>query len=281
MSKINRNVMKEIIDGIIFAAVILLVTFLLVSFLFDSFESYRAMADTTKDYVIDDADILTDSEEEKLQELCEKASTKAQCDIVIITMNEGLDGSYMDSYIRSILESDYGYSGSGSGCDACAYSVDMTSRADRIVTSGIAKSGISQTDLNSIRYNSEEYLSDSAYYKAFAKYVNTISLTIQNGEYTEPLIDRLLDNLTTKLIISVVVAGLIIMIMLKNAKAATTTNEMTYAKDHQYKINARNDIFINTTVVKRRIETNHGGPRGGGHGGGHGGGNSGHSGGHF
>ena len=61
MSKINRNVMKEIIDGIIFAAVILLVTFLLVSFLFDSFESYRAMADTTKDYVIDDADILTGS----------------------------------------------------------------------------------------------------------------------------------------------------------------------------------------------------------------------------
>lgn len=252
---------------------------LLVSIFSYIFTSENVYADTTKDYVIDDANILSDSEEAKLEKLCAKASKEAQCDIVIITMSKGYDGSNMDSYIRDILESDYGYNEDSTTVDACAYAVDMSSRADRIITSGIAKTSFSQSDLDEIREISEEYLSDSDYYTAFSKYVNNIKRAIINGEYSPTILEKILDGILIKLFVSVVITAIAIFVMVGNNKAKATTNEMTYAKNHNFKVNDRRDLFINTTVVKRKIETNHGG---GGHGGGgHGGGNSGSSGGHF
>ena len=113
-------------------------------------QTTTAISDTDsekKAYVIDDAGILSTSEEESLTELCKKASEKCQLDIIIITMNKNLDYSPMDMYLRSILEKQYGYYGTGSNCEAVVYGIDMTSRADRIVTSGRAKSDISQKQL--------------------------------------------------------------------------------------------------------------------------------------
>lgn len=64
-----------------------------------------------KTYVIDDAGILTSEEEQKLTDMCRRASKNCQLDIVIITMNKNLDYSPMDNYLRSILEEQYGYGG--------------------------------------------------------------------------------------------------------------------------------------------------------------------------
>ncbi|MCR5515738.1 MAG: hypothetical protein K6F41_04685, partial [Lachnospira sp.] len=141
------------------------------------------------------------------------------------------------------------------------------------------KTSFSQSDLDEIREISEEYLSDSDYYTAFSKYVNNIKRAIINGEYSPTLLEKILDGILIKFFVSVVITAIAIFVMVGNNKAKATTNEMTYAKNHNFKVNDRRDLFINTTVVTRRIETNHGG---GGHGGGgHGGGNSGSSGGHF
>ena len=126
-----------------------------------SFKTSEVMAEesTGKTYVIDDAGILSTSEEQSLSELCKKASDKCQVDIIVITMNQNLDYSPMDTYLRSILEKQYGYNGTGSNCDAVVYGIDMTSRADRIVTSGRARSDISQSKLDSIRESAENRLS--------------------------------------------------------------------------------------------------------------------------
>lgn len=269
-----KNNLKRIVT---FALLLSLMGILVTAIFSNIFTAENVYADTTKDYVIDDADILNFSEESKLESLCQEASKEAGCDIVIITMEEGLDGSYMDSYIRDILEQSYGYNGSYSNCDACAYAVDMDSRADRIITSGIAKSSFSQSSLDTIREKSEEYLSDGDYYEAFSKYVTNIKRAIINGSYSPTLMERLLEGIVFKFFVAAVITAVAIFIMIGNNKAKTTTNEMTYAKDHNFKINDRRDLFINTTVVKRKIETNHSS-----HGGGHsGGGNSGSSGGHF
>ena len=136
-----------------------------------SFKTSEVMAEesTGKTYVIDDAGILSTSEEQSLSELCKKASDKCQVDIIVITMNQNLDYSPMDTYLRSILEKQYGYNGTGSNCDAVVYGIDMTSRADRIVTSGRARSDISQSKLDSIRESAENRLSDGDYYKGCKK----------------------------------------------------------------------------------------------------------------
>ena len=68
-----------------------------------SFKTSEVMAEesTGKTYVIDDAGILSTSEEQSLSELCKKASDKCQVDIIVITMNQNLDYSPMDTYLRS------------------------------------------------------------------------------------------------------------------------------------------------------------------------------------
>ena len=54
-------------------------------------------ADSSKEYVYDNAGILTADEISKLKSQCKKASADSECDIVIITTNIGHDGSTMDS----------------------------------------------------------------------------------------------------------------------------------------------------------------------------------------
>ena len=64
-------------------------------------------ADSSKEYVYDNAGILTADEISKLKSQCKKASEDSECDIVIITTNIGHDGSTMDSYLKKFLD-DYG-----------------------------------------------------------------------------------------------------------------------------------------------------------------------------
>ena len=126
-------------------------------------------ADSSKEYVYDNAGILTSDEVSKLKSQCKKASEDSECDIVIITTNIGHDGSTMDSYLKKFLD-DNGYSQ-----NAVIYGVDMKSRADRMYTQGKAKTDISQGTIDDIREACEEKLSDKDYYKAFSKYVKNMN----------------------------------------------------------------------------------------------------------
>ena len=102
-------------------------------------------ADSSKEYVYDNAGILTADEISKLKSQCKKASEDSECDIVIITTNIGHDGSTMDSYLKKFLDDN------GHSQNAVIYGVDMKSRADRMYTQGKAGTDISQRD------NSSEY----------------------------------------------------------------------------------------------------------------------------
>lgn len=127
-------------------------------------------ADSSKEYVYDNAGILTADEISKLKSQCKKASEDSECDIVIITTNIGHDGSTMDSYLKKFLD-DNGYSQ-----NAVIYGVDMQSRADRMYTQGKAGTDISQGTIDDIREACEEKLSDKDYYKAFSKYIKNMNM---------------------------------------------------------------------------------------------------------
>ncbi len=239
-----------------------------------SFKTSEVMAEesTGKTYVIDDAGILSTSEEQSLSELCKKASDKCQVDIIVITMNQNLDYSPMDTYLRSILEKQYGYNGTGSNCDAVVYGIDMTSRADRIVTSGRARSDISQSKLDSIRESAENRLSDGDYYKGCKKYIQGIERQLNTS-----IVSKMTYYMPVKLGISAVIAIVAVLAMMSSAKAKMTVSSTEYTKNHNYDVADRRDIFINTTVTTRHIQTSSGSSSSGGSSGG----NSGSSGGHF
>lgn len=229
---------------------------------------------TEKTYVIDDAGILDSDEEQKLEKLCKKTSEKCNIDIVIITMEKNLDYTPMDNYLRSILEEQYGYYGTGTNCEAVVYGIDMGSRADRIVTSGKARSNITQSDLDDIRELAEIDLADGYYYSGCKEYVKGIERQLNTSLWF-----RLTYDMWIKVAISAVIALISVVIMMFIAKAKMTVSSIEYIKDHNYNIRDRRDIFINTTVTTRHIERNDSSSGGGSSGGG--GGNSGSSGGHF
>lgn len=230
-------------------------------------------ADASKQYVTDNADLFTTAEEKKLESLCQKASEDCKTDIIIITMNDGLDGSALDNHVRHILETSYGYQGSGTDCDAIAYVIDMGSRADRVVTSGNTRNdNITQKQLDHIREAAENKLKNGNYYAGCTKYVNGVERRMNKS-----LTYQLTLYLPIKLLIAAVVAVVAVLAMMFHAKSRMTVGSNTYARGHQGNLLARDDQYINTTVVTRHIQTNNGS----GGGGGGGGGNSGSSGGHF
>lgn len=221
--------------------------------------------------VIDTADILSLDEEEELAELCRKVSKNCNTDVVIITMRTGKDYSVMDNYIRNIIEKYYGYSGTGKNSDAIVYAIDMVSRADRIITSGNARSDISQSHLDDIRENAEEKLADGDYYGGCRKFAKGVERRMNRS-----IGYRLTLYLPIKIIIAAVIAVIAVLVMMSSAKSKMTVNAMTY-RNGNIMVRQSRDNFIRTTVTTRTISSSSGGSGGGGGGGG----NSGSSGGHF
>lgn len=228
---------------------------------------------TGKDYVIDDADIFSDEEEQKLQKKCEQASKSCKTDIAVITLKTGLDYAPLDEYVRTIIDEKYGYNGDENPRDAIVYVIDMKSRADRIITSGNTRyENITQSQLDGIREGAEKKLTKGHYYSGCVKYIDGVQ------RYMNPNIwYRLTLKLPLKLGISAAVAVVAVLLMMYHAKTKITVNSRTYS-GNKVDIRRQEDRFINTTVTTRHISSNSGGSGGGGS---SGGGNSGSSGGHF
>lgn len=133
-----------------------------------------AWADTqSKEYVVDDAGLFTDKEKEQLTKMCRKASDACKTDVVILTQSKGLDDKELENYVRGIINESYGYDESSSEPDAIVYVIDMKSRADMLVTSGIARTtkSFTQSKLDAIREKAEDKLSDGNYYAGCKKYI--------------------------------------------------------------------------------------------------------------
>lgn len=228
-----------------------------------AFNGENVSAASYDHYVFDFAEILSDDEEEKLEEMCAKASADCETDFVIITTREGLDYTPMDNFLREFADE------SGFGYDVIVYGVDMVSRADRIWTRGKAQTDISQSKLDDIREDCEEEFHDGYFYSGYKKFVKKVNLCL-----TTSIFSKLTYALPIKILISLGVALISVLIMMASAKSRMTVASTTYTKDNQFRVNEQRDEFINTTVVTRKIESRSSS------GGGGGGGNSG-SGGHF
>lgn len=238
-----------------------------------------AWADTQskeyKEYVVDDAGLFTDKEKEQLTKMCRKASDACKTDVVILTQSKGLDDKELENYVRGIINESYGYDESSSEPDAIVYVIDMKSRADMLVTSGIARTtkSFTQSKLDAIREKAEDKLSDGNYYAGCKKYIAGVRKQLDTS-----LSYRLSLYLPQKLLISLGVAAAAVIAMMFQAKSKMTVDSRTYTRNHNFNVRRREDRFINTTVVTRHIESS---SSSGSSGGGGGGGNSGSSGGHF
>ena len=90
---IMMNVRFNKIKNIFLAALAVLMLFL-------SFPQvlYAKNPDSSKIYVTDEAEILSDTKESKLQKKCKSVSKNCKTDVAVLTISKGLDYTDLDNY---------------------------------------------------------------------------------------------------------------------------------------------------------------------------------------
>lgn len=230
--------------------------------------------------VYDYADVLTDSEEEDLEELIAKREEQIGCDIVLVILNEPL-AEYAKSYenvLGHLSESEYvmvyadnfydehafGYNKPHG--DGCVF-VDNWNRTDSIYgyaynwlsTSGRVEDRFSTGMIDEVVEDVNSRVNEDPY-KAYKSYVNNIYRYMSGkgaGRIEIPFV--------VVIVIGAVVAVFYLIGNLTKNIGTRTTAGNTYVNGGKPKMNVMTDQFIHKKVTKRRIQTSSGGGGGGGH----------------
>ena len=226
--------------------------------------------DSTQKKVYDDAGILTSSEESKLQQLCVDTAQSSKIDIIIVTTANNQGKTAMQYAEDFFMAHDFGLDKNHG--DGVLFLIDMQGKETYISTAGSGIRYISDIRIDNIITATTTYLKKSNYNGACETFVNKIgtymkslpSSSDQEETGNKTLSEKLLDHILIKVLIAVVGGAVAVIVMMFNAKAKMTVGCQTYVKDHNFDIRDTRDIFINTTVVKHKIETNNGSGNGGG-----------------
>lgn len=212
------------------------------------------------DKVVDNADLLTDKEEEKLEAQFTEIAEKYQCDIAVVTTNT-LDGkspmNYTDDYY---YEHHYGY---GPDIDGIMLMVSMEDRDWWIATRGEAIQIFTDYGLDRLKDLFLEDLSDGEYYKAFRTFGTTAEAFMeeaQNGvpydtdrTYSEPFPMWL--RLVIAGIVALIAGGAVVTVLyLQLNSVAPEESAADYVRAGSFQLTQQKDIFLYRTVEKEKIE---------------------------
>lgn len=249
--------------------------------------------------VFDYADVLTDRQEKKLQQLIEKREKQLGLDIVIVTIDEDVGSDpYNASVNKTITFAEefyeyfkFGYDGHISGSnprDSVGAGViyvdnwyDLDGYAESAFLSYMGASGdsfydraykvyLDETNLLELENDVWEY-SNTNPYRSYRRLLNHLA-----ADMTGPnLLEFHIEDFWT-IAIPLVVTAIFIIANLGKRLGKKTTDAGTYVQNGHVNVTSKQDVFLSKHTTKRQIETSSGG--GGGFSGG-GGGGGGHSGG--
>ncbi|MGN0408396.1 MAG: TPM domain-containing protein [Bacteroides sp.] len=245
--------------------------------------------DSSQQKVYDNAGILTDSQEAKLQKKCVEYAEKAKTDIIILTAENTTKKSSMQYTEDFFMAHDFGYDKLHG--DGVIMLIDMHNREIWISTSGNAIKYLSDKRIDNIITSVTGKLSDGNYYDActvfiektadYMTYLPSSSDAGGNGSTSTvhdaaSLTEKLFYAFPVKLAIAAAVAIVITFILRSQNKAAMAVDNHRYMREHKYIIREQRDRFIRSTRVRHEKASSSSGG-----GGGHSGGSSHHgSGGH-
>lgn len=213
--------------------------------------------------VFDNADLLSQEEEARLQERAAALGEELSLDVVIVTTNDA-EGKTATEFADDFFDyNGFGYEKEmGSGI---LYLIDMDNRQSTISTSGTAIERYSDREQNEWQDELTGYLRSGEYYDACWEFLDGVERyegypSSAAGEAVAAGQERLADKYTPKKLlvrlgISLAVAALVVGIM------AFSTQRMSGAAGRYYQkgavdVRKKLDRFTHTTVVTRKIERN-------------------------
>ena len=244
--------------------------------------------------VFDDADLLTDIEEQTVQAEIEMTIDKLSMDIIVVTTDDFHGKSAQDYADDYYDENGFGYGDSyGPGV---LFLIDMYNREIYLSTAGQAIIAFSDWEIDQILDEIYYWVSNGRYHDACMEFVYQVSEyadneeIAQNGyydkntdtfvEYTEAELKAMrrkaaiaqvlsAGSIAGKLVISMIVGAVSVLIMCIRVNKNSVPSGKVYMKAGSERIRQRYDHKTNTTVTKRHIprNTDNGGTRSSGGGG--------------
>ena len=226
---------------------------------------------SAKDYVVDNADLIFDLNEEELETQLRETSEKIGMDIVVVTTNT-LDGKTPEAYAD-----DY-YDYNGYADDGCLFLVSTEDRDWQVSTKGYAITCITDYGIQVIEEECVHYLSTEDYYLAFNKYgklveefyyeAQTGSPYDTNNKYTDeygetigaPEQKSTVKAIFISLVIALVIA-LIITFSVKSQYKPVKFNHSAagYLVDGSLNVTQSYEHFLYSNVTKTQRQSSSGG----------------------
>lgn len=249
----------------------------------------RANSKAPDERVYDNADVLTNSEEDKLRELIEEAEAKIRCDLVLVTINQPVenlseeeieeygyrhnnwDDNMMDYADDFYDYNDYGYEevgGSGALLLDNWYKVgtDESQAGSWLSTSGEVYEAFGMSEINRV-LDDVYYALDDGAYEAYKAYIDDMVRLMSRGNNDVVVYGNGSSYLLGAIFIPIVVAVVFVLINLKSKEGQVTTAANTYVDNGRARINISQDQFLRKSVSTRVIQTDSGSRSGGSSGG--------------
>lgn len=232
----------------------------------------QAASPHQKQYIYDDAHLLTNQERTELESLSRMLGEERQTAFLIMTFN-GTNGKDIVKVVQDFYDREApGYEGPHG--NAAILAIDLKERDVYLAGFKKAKEYLDDQRLDQIRDRITPDLSAARYYQAFSIFITTSSdyMGYEPGVNPENIWFKWWFQLSASLIVASVTVGL----MAYRSGGRVTVNAQTYMNRQQSKVVSQYDQYVRQTVTKQRKPSNN--PRGGGGGGGLTGGGYSHSG---
>lgn len=210
------------------------------------------------DFVVDEADVLTDEEEALLEEKIEKLVKEHKMHFIIVTVTEVGNKtvySYADAYYHN---NGYGY---GEDRDGILLLISMTpdynDKNYRIYTYGEAEDVFDSSALDDLEEVMLPHLKNDEFYKGFKAYLDACDKAFEFD---------LGESLLVAVVVGAVVSVIIVFSMkskLKSVRPQKTASN--YVRSGSFMLTKDLDLYLYRTVTRtRRANNNSGGRSGGG-----------------
>lgn len=219
-----------------------------------------------KDYVVDNADLLSDSEETQLEQSLSSKSRELGFDIVVVT-----EESTGDKSAEAYADDFYDYNGYGQGDDndGCILLISMENRDWHISTTGYGITALTDRGIQYIADQFLESLSDGNYSNAFNIFADQVEIFVEQARTGEPFDSGNLPAKKKAFHPMFAVWGLVLGLLsalgvtggmkAKMRPVGFASAAKEYLNKDSFKLTGRSDTFITASVTRQKKTDDEGG----------------------
>ncbi len=239
-----------------------ILSFLMFSFLICALLVTSVSAKTNPPRLVDEADLLSETDEAEILNRLNEISEKYNYDVVIVTQGT-VENDSAESYANDYFDA-VGY-GMGENRDGvmllCAF--DHKGRVWSIVSNGEGSNAIGNNEIDSILESIKNSIGDDDYKSAFNAFIDECDYYIDGHINGFPFDTG--KNLVISIVVGFIIAFIAVSIMKGKLKSvAFQRDAATYVKQGSMDVTVARDFFLYSTITRTAKPKNNGSSSSGG-----------------